>query len=171
MNKNRKVLVKMIYAALIAALYSVITIFTIPISYGPLQFRAAEAFNILPLFFPESIIGLTIGCFISNLFSSGNVLLDCTLGTTGTLLSALSCYFIGKCIKNEHIKVILGIIPTIIINAIIVPFTFLAMTELKELYFTELLFVGLGQLGVMVILGIPLYYSLKKIIKRNIYLN
>ena len=45
------------------------------------------------------------------------------------------------------------------------------MTELKELYFTELLFVGLGQLGVMVILGIPLYYSLKEIIKRNIYLN
>lgn len=155
---------------MIASLYAVITAFTIPISYGPIQFRAAEALNILPLFFPESIIGLTVGCFISNLFSSGNVLLDCTLGTLGTLLSSSTCYFIGKCIKNEHIKIIIGIIPPIIFNAVLVPFTFLAMTELKELYFTELLFVGLGQLGVMVILGIPLYYSLKNLIKKNIYL-
>lgn len=161
MSKKRKMILHMCLSAMIAALYSVITIFTMPISYGAVQFRVAEALNILPLFFPESILGLTVGCLIANFFSPGNVLLDATLGTLGTLLSALSCYFIGKFIKKEPLRIILGIIPAIIFNAILVPFTFLAITELQEIYFINALWVCLGQLGVLVILGIPLYYALK----------
>lgn len=160
---KKAVILRLIYASLVAALYVVITLLTMPISFGMVQFRISEVLNILPLFFPESILGLTIGCLISNLFSSGNVLLDCTLGTLATLLASVSCYFIGRIIKKEPFRIVLGIIPAIVINAVIVPFTFLALTELKELYILNSIFVGLGQLGVLTIFGIPLYYSLKSL--------
>lgn len=161
MKKN--ITYKIVLSSLFAALYVVITVFTLPFSFSGVQFRVAEVLNILPLFMPESIIGLTVGCFISNLFSSGNVLLDCTLGTFATFISSLLCYFIGKAIKKEPLRIILGILPPIIINAIVVPFTFLVVTDLKELYFINFLSVFLGQLGVLTILGIPLYYSIKSI--------
>ena len=160
---SKRLILKITYSSIIAALYAIVTIVTIPISFGPIQFRVAEALNILPLFFPESIIGLTIGCLISNLFSPSNILLDATLGTGATLLSAVLCYLIGKVIKKEPLRVILGIIPAIVINALVVPFTFLAYSSLKELYLIEALSVFLGQTGVLIILGIPLYYALKSI--------
>ena len=166
MGNKRLYIIRIAYAGLIAALYLVITLFTSPISYGPVQFRIAEALNILPLFFPEAILGLTIGCFISNIFSPGIVLLDMTIGTSATLISAILCYFIGKTIKKESLKVIIAIIPCIVINAIFTPFTFLALTELKELYFIQLLWILLGQIGVLTIIGIPFYYTLKSLDKR-----
>lgn len=166
MSKRRNVIFRMCLSALIAALYAVITIFTAPIAYGPVQFRIAEALNILPLFFPESILGLSIGCLIANFFSPGNVLLDTTLGTLATLISAISCYIIGKLIKKDILRIILGIIPAIIFNAILVPFTFLAVSELEEFYFMQVFSVGAGQFGVLVLLGIPLYFAIVSLDKK-----
>ena len=48
--------------AIIAAVYSTVTIFVGFLSYGPVQIRFAEALTILPLIFPEAVIGVTIGC-------------------------------------------------------------------------------------------------------------
>ncbi|MBQ7152039.1 MAG: QueT transporter family protein [Synergistaceae bacterium] len=52
--------------ALIAALYTVLTILLAPILYGPVQCRVSEAFTLLPFYFPEAVPGLFIGCVISN---------------------------------------------------------------------------------------------------------
>ena len=40
--------------AMIAALYAVLTVAVAPLSYGPVQFRVAEALTLLPLYLPEA---------------------------------------------------------------------------------------------------------------------
>lgn len=74
-------------SGVIAALYAGMTIFLAPMSYGPVQFRAAEAMTVLPWLFPEAIPGLTVGCFLANLMSF--LPMDCVFGTLATLLAAL----------------------------------------------------------------------------------
>ncbi|MCD8342199.1 MAG: QueT transporter family protein [Clostridiales bacterium] len=75
-------------AAVIAALYAVLTLCLPMLSYGPVQVRFAEALTVLPFFFPEAIPGLAVGCFIANLLGSPYVL-DWVFGTLATLLAAL----------------------------------------------------------------------------------
>ena len=52
---------------MIAALYAALTVALSPLSFGPVQFRVAEALTLLPFFMPEAIPGLFIGCFLSNI--------------------------------------------------------------------------------------------------------
>ena len=59
-------------AAVIAALYTVLTLVAVAmnLAFGPVQFRFSEALTILPVFTPAAIPGLTLGCVLSNLWSS-----------------------------------------------------------------------------------------------------
>lgn len=152
-------------AGIIAGLYCVLTVLIAPLSYGQVQFRFAEALTVLPLFYQEAIVGLTIGCFIANVL--GNGILDLFLGTLATFISALLTYFVGKKTKKFIVKLILGEIFPIVINAFIVPFTFLAFSELKSAYFLGVLTVGGGQLAVIVTLGSLLAVTLYKIGRKN----
>lgn len=54
----------MVQAAMIAAIYIVLTLMLLPVSYGPIQFRVSEALCILPYFTPAAVPGLFIGCMI-----------------------------------------------------------------------------------------------------------
>ena len=65
----------LVHAALIAAVYIVLIMVFRPISFGPIQFRIAEALCVLPYFTPAAIPGLFIGCLISNLLG-GAMLMD-----------------------------------------------------------------------------------------------
>lgn len=150
-------------ASIIAALYAVLTVAIAPLSYGPVQLRFSECLTVLPLFFPEAIVGLTLGCFFSNLF--GNGLLDIIFGTFATLLASILGYIISKKCKNFALKLFWVELFVVVINAIIVPFTFLALTELKQAYFISMLSVGAGQLIVVSTLGTIVAYSLKKLKK------
>jgi uncharacterized membrane protein len=158
---NTKSLVK---TAIIAAIYVVLTLAVMPLSYGPIQFRISEALCILPLFFPQSVFGLTIGCLIANLF--GNGIFDIVFGTLATALAAVATYVIGRLIKGKA-RVFVGILPPILFNALIVPFTFLAATELSEAYFLNMLSVGAGEAGVLILLGIPLYFALQHLFSKK----
>ena len=149
-------------AAVIAALYAVVTIVIYPMAYGPIQLRISEAMCILPLLIPESVIGLSVGCLIANLF--GNGILDVILGTTATFLAGLLTLFCRK-IKPTALKLTLAVIPPILLNALLVPFTYLALTSLKEAYLWGVFTVGCGQAIAVVAFGIPLYFVLKKIFK------
>ena len=117
--------------------------------------------TVLPLMFPEAIAGLTIGCFIANLFS-GHIL-DIIFGTLATFVSAVITYIIGKKIKNVYLKYILGALPPVLVNAFVVPFTYLAVSELKEAYMFAVLSVGMGQAIAVYVLGTLLYFALSKI--------
>ena len=81
--RNSKVQ-KLAMAAVIAAVYAVLTV-TLPIpQFGTIQCRLAEALTVLPFFFPGATPGLVVGCFIANLFSPYP--LDILCGTLATLL-------------------------------------------------------------------------------------
>lgn len=157
-------------AAVIAALYAALSIVLAPISSGEFQCRVSEAFTILPLFFPESIAGLTIGCFLTNVLV-GNGALDMVLGTLATLLAAITTYVLGRVIKKRIPRLILGELPPILYNAFLVPVTFLSFltsAELKEGYFGFAFWVGLGQLAAIGILGTLLYFAVDKLQKKGV---
>lgn len=159
--KTTKLLVR---AGVVGALYAVLTIVLAPISYGPVQFRVAEALTLLPLVFPETAIGLTVGCLISNLFGNGP--LDMILGTTATLVASLVTAFVGKRVKKATPKIILGAIPPIIVNAVVVPLTFMTTSDTFSAYLINVGTVFLGQTAVIAILGPLVYFSAEKLAKR-----
>ena len=76
----------LITAAIIGALYAVLTMVLAPISYGPVQFRVSEVLCILPFFMPCTSWGLFIGCIVANLMSAAG-LLDVVFGSLATLIT------------------------------------------------------------------------------------
>lgn len=85
----------MVYAAAIAAIYTVLTMVFAPISFGPIQFRISEALCILPFFTPAAVPGLFIGCLLSNLLC-GAAALDIIFGSLATLIGALGSWMLRK---------------------------------------------------------------------------
>lgn len=141
-------------AAIIAALYTALTLACAPIAYGPIQFRISEAMVLLPLICPEAVIGLTVGCFLSNIFTSP---WDMLLGSLATLVAALLTLVLRK--------VWLGWIPPVVLNGLIVPVVFL-LTDIPGAYWFNALTVAAGELAVVVVLGIPMFMGLKNLKKR-----
>lgn len=149
-------------AGIVAALYVVLTLLIslIPgFATSAIQVRVSEALCILTFFTPWAIPGLTIGCFLSNLLL-GCVWQDILFGTVATLLGAVGGWLLRK------VSVWLVPLPTVLANAIIVPFV------LKYAYGAEgaipffMLTVGVGELIAAFGLGMTLYFALKPHEKR-----
>ncbi len=156
-------------AGIIAALYTALTYAFAPFAFGGLQVRPAEALCLLPLFFPEAIPALTVGCLLSNL-PSPYFFYDVLFGSLATLLAALCTYFIGRLIKNEGGRILLGGLFPVLINALILPFVILflsadggSFTSLAVAYFLLAGSVALCQCVWVYGLGIPLYYAVKRL--------
>ncbi len=109
MNKNVKFIVK---AGIIAALYTVLVVAFSGVSFGPIQFRIAEALTILPFFTPAAIPGLFVGCLISNILG-GAILWDVVFGSLASLLAAFLSY---KLRKYEWLVPV----PPVIVNTVVV---------------------------------------------------
>ena len=76
-------------AGVIAALYVALTYAFAPVAYqGIFQIRPGEALTILPLFFPEAIPALYIGCMLSNL-ASIYLIYDVFVGSLATLAASI----------------------------------------------------------------------------------
>ncbi len=69
MNLPRLTTTQVVRVAVIAALYAVFTVAIAPLSYGPIQFRVAEALKVFVLFDPLYALGIGIGTFFGNLAS------------------------------------------------------------------------------------------------------
>lgn len=109
MNKKTKFVTE---AGVIAALYAVLVIVFSFSSFGPIQFRVAEALTILPFFTPAAIPGLFIGCLISS-FATGAVIWDTIFGSLATLVAAYLSYRVRK------LKWLVPI-PPVVVNAVVV---------------------------------------------------
>ena len=146
--------------AMIAALYVALTYLSslVGLDKGAIQFRISEMLCILPAFFPEAVIGLTIGCALANLVT-GSMALDIVFGSLATLLGALGARALRKLPKKLSWLIPL---PTILANAVIVPFVIKYVYLTEGLYWIFFLTVGLGELVCAGILGMMLYYSIKK---------
>lgn len=158
-------------AAIISALYLVITIAFAPISYSLVQFRISESLMLLAAITPSAIPGLFVGCIIANLYG-GFGIIDIAFGSTATLLAAILTWYIAKktaSIRNKS-KVAIYPLPAIIINGIIVggylPFIIPEIRDLSESFLIVLGIsagsVMLGQIVVTYLLGIPLYLAIKR---------
>jgi uncharacterized membrane protein len=152
---NKKVLF-ICHAAMIAALYVVLTLFinAFNLANGNIQVRISEALTILPFFTPSAIPGLTIGCLLSNIFTGANIF-DVIFGSLATLLGALGSYALRK-------YQWLVPLPPIISNTIIVPIVLRYAYGMEGSIPFFMLTVGVGEVISCYILGMILLKALKK---------
>lgn len=77
---------------IVAALYCVLSVAAFWMSYGMIQFRLSEVLNLLVFFNPAYTIGLTLGCFLSNVIGAAIGMAswwDLLIGTGCTLIACL----------------------------------------------------------------------------------
>ena len=146
-------------SALIAALYVALTCISnaLGLASGAIQVRISEALCVLPALMPSAVSGVTVGCLIFNVIFSGNPL-DMIFGTLATLIGALGALLFKK-------RPYLASIPTIISNAVIIPFVIALGTSDGQLVSVPfyMLTVGLGELISCGILGAILIGAMKKV--------
>ena len=152
---NMKITTKnLVHAAVIAAVYATLTILLEPISYGPVQFRLAEALTVLPAILPSSIPGLFIGCIIANMAGAFG-LADVVFCSLATLLASVSTYLLRN-------KPLLYPLPPAIFNGLIVgAYVYLLYDRTYPLPLT-MLFIALSELVLTYALGLPLVSLIKK---------
>ncbi|MCF6464153.1 QueT transporter family protein [Clostridium sp. Cult1] len=143
---NTKYLTK---ASLIAGIYLVLVLIQIPmgnLAFGPIQLRIAEGLTLLPLVETAAIPGLFVGCLVANFLLtpySAFGLID-ILG--GSLVTLIAAYLTSK-MPNK----VLGALPPIVLNAVIVSIWVSYFTNISYLY--TVLGIGAGETASVAIFG------------------
>ena len=153
-NSNSKVLY-LAQAAMIAAIYVVLTVLGASLAFGEVQIRFAEALTILPAFTPAAIPGLFVGCLIGNILG-GAILPDIVFGSIATLIGAFFTW------KLREQKPVVATLPPIISNIIIVPFVLRYGYGVTLPIPFMMLTVGIGEVISCTVLGLIVYGALKK---------
>ncbi len=141
-------------SAMVAALYTALTLVFQPIGFQQVQFRISEALTLLPVLFAESVPGLAAGCLISNLLAGANPY-DVVFGTLATLLAALLSRKLRK-------NVWLAALPPVLCNGLIIG-AVLTWAYGIDLFWLNVLTVSLGQAAVCYGLGVPLVRAMNRL--------
>ena len=152
MSKSRFSTHQLALCGIIAGIYAALTLLLPIPQYMGVQFRVAEALTVLPFLFPGAIPGLAVGCFLANLLGSP-IVADWIFGTAATLLAALWT----SRLHNRYLTPL----PPVICNAVIVGAEIAWFVPAEGMgfwaaYGLNALTVGLGELAVCVLLGLPL---------------
>lgn len=142
------------YGAVIAAVYVVLTVIFQPISFGPVQFRIAEALCILPYFTSAAIPGVFVGCLLSNLLC-GAAGLDIVFGSLATLLGAAGTYALRSSKR-------LACLPPILANTVVIPWVLRYAYGSADLIPVAMLTVGVGEILAVGVLGTILRLALER---------
>jgi len=155
--KMQKRSLKFSIAATIAALYSILTLLLGNFSFSWLQVRISEALTPLPFLigFP-AVIGLTLGCIISNIFSPVGFL-DLILGSLLTLGAALLSW------KATFNKKILACVYPVLVNALGVSAYISPFYGIP--YSIAFLTIGMGEFIAAILVGYPLLVFIEKLLK------
>ncbi|MBO5945231.1 MAG: QueT transporter family protein [Clostridia bacterium] len=158
--KRKALALRLTRGAMIGALYVALTYVAtlFSLSSGAIQFRISEMLTILPVFMPEAIVGLFIGCIISNVMAAA-IPLDILFGSLATLIGALGAYMLRKL---PRVLMWIATLPTILANAIIVPFVLIYAYGAPDAYIYLFATVCLGEVVCAGIGGSILYYSIKR---------
>lgn len=152
--------------AMVATLYTVVTLVLAPLSYGPIQVRVSEALTVLPLIWQPSIISLTIGCLLSNLIgvhmgTTGPI--DIVVGTLATFLAAVCTYkFRDRKVKGVPL---LSLLMPVLFNGVFVGLELAWMLNPDNIPTMSVIYgvqVAIGEL-VAVIIGWLILPMLKRI--------
>lgn len=142
-------------AAMIAAIYVVLTVLGASLAFGEVQIRFSEALTILPAFTPAGIPGVFLGCLISNILG-GAILPDIIFGSLATLIGAVFTWLL----RNQSRY--LAPLPPIAANAVVVPFILKFGYQVPLPIPFMMLTVGIGEVISCGILGIFLYSVLNR---------
>lgn len=166
--KNKST-IYIVQAAVIAALYAVLTILQNTLLPGSasmaVQFRVSEILTILAVFTPAAIPGLTVGCIIANISSlSALGPYDMIFGSLASLIAALLMYLFRN-VRWFTLPVLSALMPALI-NGIIVGFEIEFFFVEGGFHFADFLLQGglvaLGELGVLIVLGLPFAKIIEK---------
>jgi len=153
-KNNKKTVYFLAYAAVIAAVYVVLTMAFAPIAFGPVQFRISEALCVLPYFTPAGVPGVFVGCFLSNLLC-GAAPLDIVFGSLATLIGA-----VGSWMLREHKWLVC--LPPIMSNTLIIPWVLRYAYGSADLIPFAMLTVGIGEVLAIGVLGNLLLVTLER---------
>ena len=154
LNKNNNIRL-LSRSAIYISLYIALCYVFAPISFGMIQVRIAEALCIMPIFDPYAIVSVTIGCFLSNLLISVS-LIDAIFGSIATFIGLILIIYIKK--NNFFLKML----PTVLSNAIIIPFVLKYAYGINEPLWLSGLTVGIGEVISVMGLGYLLYIFLNR---------
>ena len=144
--------------ATIAALYVLFTYLSslMGLASGVIQFRLSEALCILACFTPVAIPGLYVGCLLANILT-GSILWDILLGPVATLIGAVGTWLLRRT-QNPY----LAVLPPILANMLIVPLVLKYAYAAEEAIPYLMLTVGIGEIVTCGILGVMLYYLIRR---------
>lgn len=159
MKRNNTSILFLTQAAVIAALYVVLTFIAsaLGLSSGVIQVRFSEALTVLPYFTPAAVPGLFIGCLLANILT-GAALPDIIFGSLATLIGAI---FTQKLRKYKW----MAPVPPILANVLIIPFVLLWAYGIRPLWFSFLT-VAIGEVISCGLLGMLLLFTLQKYMGR-----
>ena len=158
MQKSRFSIRSLALSGIIAGIYAGLTLLLPIPQYGGVQLRVAEAMTLLPFLFPEATLGLTVGCFLSNLLGSPYVL-DWVFGTLATFLAAI----VTARMPNKFLAAVPPVLSTaLIIGAEVAYFSVLDGVAFGPAFAFNACTVGLGEAIACFILGVPLVSWMQK---------
>ena len=157
MNKRVR---NIVYAAVIAALYVVLTNLQNSLLPGSttwaIQFRASEALCVLALLTPAAIPGLTVGCFLFNVNYSQALPLDILVGSLATFL-ACGAMYLTRNVKFIGLPCLAKAMPALF-NAILVGWEL--TVYIGGGFWLNALYGAIGELAVLFTLGCLLYVAI-----------
>lgn len=133
--------------ALVTAMYAVLTVVTLELSYGGIQYRLSEILVLLCFYRKDYAPALILGCFIANLFSQLGVI-DWIVGPIATAIAIVPMYYM----KNIYLAAALPVVS----NGIIVGIELTIVLGEASLWF-NMLTVAFGELVVVGILGVLIF--------------
>lgn len=152
----------LVHAAVIAALYAVLTHLQNLLLPGSatwaIQMRLSEALCVLAFFTPASIPGLTLGCLLFNLTYAGTLPLDFLAGSLATLLAA-GLMWLTRGIRVKGFP-LFGMLMPALWNALLVGWEL--TVYIGGGFLLNALYVAVGEAAVLLIFGSILYYALER---------
>lgn len=162
---NTKVIVR---CAAVGALYFVLSLLTLPVASGAIQFRISEGLTLLPLLFPESAIGLFVGCFLCNLIS-GLPFAEVVFGSLITLLAGGFTLIFRYLKLNMPLKIVVGGLFPVLFNAFLLPLVWIyCYGALQNAYIIGVLFLVISQTVAVYAVGSLLIIGINKLKRKGI---
>ena len=150
------------HAAIIAALYAVLTHFQNILLPGSatwaIQLRLSEALSTLAFFTPAAPVGLAVGCLIFNLSFAAALPLDFLVGTAATYLAAKAMWLTRNVkVKNLPLP---GMLMPALFNGLLIGWEL--SVYIGGGFWINAIYVAIGEAAVLLTAGSFLYYAMKK---------
>lgn len=149
--ENTSIIERLSINAMIASIYFILTMATLPVSFYGLQIRIAEILILLCFFRKDFVIGISIGTLLANILSPMGAW-DMLFGTLATLISGLLIGYMKQ--------LFLAALIPVVVNAFVVGLELHLILGLP--LWINIGLVGLGEFIAVAILGYFIFLLLGK---------